>query len=129
MSMPLLPRNATELEQLAAQALADIQRVPIPLRTLWNPSTCLLVGVLETGITEEMYEELTWLIDDAKPLTRHLVGLSISLESTGALPLGAAIYDGDEIDVYPPQNRDIEVTGTIGRGGRDHSIDTLDVYP
>ncbi|MEN1451482.1 phage tail protein I, partial [Pseudomonas aeruginosa] len=38
--MPLLPRNATELEQLAAQALADIQRVPIPLRTLWNPSTC-----------------------------------------------------------------------------------------
>ncbi|HBO3362576.1 TPA: phage tail protein I, partial [Pseudomonas aeruginosa] len=155
----VLPGNATQLERLAAQALADIQRVPIPLRTLWNPSTCpvpllpylawafsvdrwdskwpesakraaihaayvihsrkgtigalrrvveplgylievhewwqkapagvpgtfsLLVGVLETGITEEMYEELTWLIDDAKPLTRHLVGLSISLESTGA---------------------------------------------
>ncbi|MBN0617234.1 phage tail protein I, partial [Pseudomonas aeruginosa] len=76
----------------------------------------LLVGVLETGITEEMYEELTWLIDDAKPLTRHLVGLAISLESTGSVRLGAAVYDGDEIDVYPPSPRDIEVTGTIGRG-------------
>ncbi|MBN0056565.1 phage tail protein I, partial [Pseudomonas aeruginosa] len=53
----------------------------------------LLVGVLETGITEEMYEELTWLIDDAKPLTRHLVGLAISLESTGSVRLGAAVYD------------------------------------
>ncbi|HBP0294531.1 TPA: phage tail protein I, partial [Pseudomonas aeruginosa] len=55
--------------------------------------------------------------------------LAISLESTGSVRLGAAVYDGDEIDVYPPSPRDIEVTGTIGRGGRDHTIDTLDVYP
>ncbi|WP_225063529.1 phage tail protein I, partial [Pseudomonas aeruginosa] len=36
----LLPRNATELERLAAEALAQIERVPIPLRQLWNPTTC-----------------------------------------------------------------------------------------
>ncbi|MDC8992310.1 phage tail protein I, partial [Pseudomonas aeruginosa] len=29
-AVPLLPRNASELERLAAQALAEIQRVPIP---------------------------------------------------------------------------------------------------
>ncbi|MFG8561775.1 phage tail protein I, partial [Pseudomonas aeruginosa] len=39
-ALPLLPRNASELERLAAQALAEIQRVPIPLRTLCNPDTC-----------------------------------------------------------------------------------------
>ncbi|MGC6821114.1 phage tail protein I, partial [Pseudomonas aeruginosa] len=39
-AVPLLPRNASELERLAAQALAEIQRVPIPLRTLCNPDTC-----------------------------------------------------------------------------------------
>jgi len=36
----LLPGNASSLEQLAAQAIADIERVPIPLRTLYNPDQC-----------------------------------------------------------------------------------------
>lgn len=203
-SLTLLPRNATQLERLAAQALAQIQRTPIPLRQLWSPSTCplpmlpylawsfsvdrwnsdwseatkraairsayyihsrkgtigalrrvveplgylieviewyetapegipgtfaLKVGVLETGITDEMYQELTFLIDDAKPRSRHLTGLQISLETTGQVHLSAALYDGDEISVYPPTQRDIEVSGVIGRGGRDHTIDTLDVFP
>ncbi|MEX5581456.1 phage tail protein I [Pseudomonas lurida] len=200
----LLPGNSTLLERQAAQALAQIQRVPIPLRQLCNPDKCpvnvlpylawafsvdrwdsnwteatkraairssryihahkgtiaalrrvveplgylievmewwetvpegvpatfaLKVGVLDTGITEEMYQELTWLIDDAKPLTRHLTGLAISLETQGAINIGVAVYEGDVIDVYPPVQRDIEVTGYIGVVGREHSIDTLDVYP
>jgi phage tail P2-like protein len=201
--MPLVPSNSTALERHAAQALAQIQRVPIPLRTLYNPDLCplpllpylawafsvdrwdsgwseptkraairsayyihsrkgtigslrrvveplgylieiiewwqtepvgqratfaLKVGVLETGITEEMYQELAWLIDDAKPLTRHLTGLAISLESTGRLCLSASLYEGDEIDVYPPILADIEVGGSFGLVGREHSIDTLDVH-
>ncbi|WMJ01399.1 phage tail protein I [Pseudomonas chlororaphis subsp. aurantiaca] len=88
----------------------------------------LKVGVLETGITEEMYQELERLIDDAKPVSRHLTGLAISLESKGALNISVAVYEGDEIDVYPPVMRDIEVTGSFGVVGREHSIDTLDVY-
>ncbi|WP_447789214.1 phage tail protein I [Pseudomonas farris] len=88
----------------------------------------LKVGVLDTGITEEMYQELERLIDDAKPVTRHLTGLAISLETQGALNISVALYEGDEIDVYPPVMRDIEVTGAIGVVGREHSIDTLDVY-
>lgn len=94
------------------------------------PATfALKVGVLETGITEEMYLELERLIDDAKPVTRHLTGLAISLEVRGALNIGVAVYEGDEINVYPPMQRDIEVTGYIGASGREHTIDTLDVYP
>ena len=182
----LLPLNASDLERQAAHALTQIQRVPIPLRQLWNPDTCptellpylawslsvdrwdskwsdatkraairasyfihsrkgtigalrrvveplgylieivewwqtlpegvpgtfaLKVGVLETGITEEMYQELTFLIDDAKPRSRYLTGLAISLETTGSLNLFAGLYEGEEIDVYPPALRDIEVTG------------------
>jgi phage tail P2-like protein len=192
------------LERQAAQALAQIQRVPIPLRTLYNPDLCplpllpflawafsvdrwdsrwpeaakrtairsayyihsrkgtigslrrvveplgyrieiiewwqtvpvgpratfrLKVGVLDTGITEEMYQELTWLIEDAKSLTRHLTGLAIGLETTGSVHLGACITEGDEIDIYPPTQRDIEVTGYIHQGGREHQIDTMDIYP
>ena len=88
----------------------------------------LKVGVLDTGITEEMYQELERLIDDAKPVSRQLTGLAISLESQGALNIAVSLYEGDEIDVYPPVMRDIEVTGRFGVVGREHSIDTLDVY-
>lgn len=89
----------------------------------------LKVGVLDTGITEEAYLELERLIDDAKPVSRHMTGLAISLETQGAMNIGVAVYEGDVIDVYPPVQRDIEVTGYISVAGREHSIDTLDVYP
>ncbi|VVO78167.1 hypothetical protein PS858_01666 [Pseudomonas fluorescens] len=88
----------------------------------------LKVGVLDTGITEEMYQELDRLIDDAKPVSRKLTGLAISLETQGNLNIAVSLFEGDEIDVYPPVMRDIEVTGRFGVVGREHSIDTLDVY-
>lgn len=40
MAARLLPTNASELERLAAEAFAQIERTPIPLRELWNPDTC-----------------------------------------------------------------------------------------
>ena len=86
-----------------------------------TPGTfALKVGVLDTGITEEMYQELERLIDDAKPVTRHLTGLAISLESQGLLNVAVSVYEGDEIDVYPPVMRDIEVSGTLGVVRREH---------
>ncbi|MBA1293423.1 phage tail protein I [Pseudomonas lurida] len=89
----------------------------------------LKVGVLDTGITEEMYQELERLIDDAKPVSRRLTGLAISLETTGSINIFASTYDGDEIDVYPPVPRDVVTTGVISAPGREHTIDTLDIYP
>lgn len=198
----MLPGNSTPLERQAAEVLAQIQRVPVPIRDLLSPERCpapllpylawafsvdrwegswpeaakrrairssffihsrkgtigalrrvveplgylievvewfdtlpegvpgtfaLKIGVLDTGITEEMYQELTWLIDDAKPLTRHLTGLVISLETNGQFYLGASIQEGDILDVYPPSQRDIEVTAVIARGGRETTIDTMEI--
>ncbi|MGJ3439617.1 phage tail protein I [Pseudomonas sp. Je.1.5.c] len=200
--MRLLPGNATALERQAAEALAQIERVPVPIRDLMNPDRCPLallpflawafsvdrwdsrwpeaakrgairssyyihsrkgtigalrrvveplgylievvewfqtepqgvpgtfaikVGVSDEGISEETYQELTWLIDDARPVSRHLTGLAISLETTGAFYVAGAVYEGDELDVYPPASRDIDVTVSIGRGGREHTIDTMDI--
>lgn len=89
----------------------------------------LKVGVLDTGITEEMYQELERLIDDAKPVSRLLTGLAISLETNGNIGIGACVSEGEVIDVYPPTPRDIEVTGTYGLVMCIDEIDTLDVYP
>ncbi|KIU44525.1 tail protein [Pseudomonas putida] len=88
----------------------------------------LKIGVSEAGISEQTYQELTWLIDDARPVSRHLSGLVISLETAGSLYLGAALQDGDELDIYPPAPADLMVMGAIGRGGREHTIDYLDIY-
>lgn len=205
MAAAMLPGNATELERLAAQALAQIERVPIPLRELWNPDTCpvellpylawafsvdrwsqawpesakraainaayfihahkgtigalrrvveplgylievrewweevplgvpgtfrLLIGVLDTGITEAMYQELSWLIDDAKPLTRHLIGLAIGLETRGRTYIGAAAVDGETLTVYPYAPGPIEVSSpAVLLGGAAHHIDTMSIYP
>lgn len=89
----------------------------------------LKVGVLDTGITDEMYQELERVIDDAKPLARHLVGLAISLESRGPVYIGAAAYSGDELTVYPYTPSEIVVTGASGVGGGSHLIDTMSIYP
>lgn len=71
-------------------------------KTNETPGTFRLdVGVLETGITEEMYPELERLIDDAKPCSRHLIGLSINLAVNGTIPISAASYDSDEMTIYP----------------------------
>lgn len=205
MAARLLPANASELERLAAEAFAQIERVPVPLRDLWNPDACpvellpilawsfsvdrwsqawpesakrnaikaayfihahkgtigalrrvveplgylievrewweevplgvpgtfrLLIGVLDTGITEAMYQELSWLIDDAKPLSRHLVGLAIGLEVRGSPYIGAASTDGEILTVYPYAPGPIEVSSSaLLFAGAEHSIDTMSVYP
>ena len=59
------------------------------------------IGVLESGITEEMYFEMERLIADAKPASRHLIGLNIIQDIPGHMYVGGVVYDGDIITVYP----------------------------
>ncbi|SFU80136.1 phage tail protein I [Halomonas korlensis] len=200
----LLPPNGTPLERAAAEALAEIQRVPVPLRQLWHPATCparllpylawafsvdrwdpawsegakreviataffvhrkkgtisalrrvveplgylfevtewwqtepqgdpgtfaLRIGVLDTGITDAMYQELERLVDDAKPLTRHITGLDLAGESQGIVYLGSAMYDGDVTAVYPFIAAETQVTGRCYVGMATDSVDIATVYP
>jgi len=87
------------------------------------------IGVLDTGITEAMYQELERLIADAKPMTRHLTGLAISMETRGPLYLGAACYLGDELTIYPYSPEAIEISGQQWHGGILHTIDTMTIQP
>lgn len=196
----LLPTGSSTLEVAAATALAEIQRVPVSLRILWNWRTCpvnllpylawalsvdrwdetwpeatkrsviassffvhqhkgtisalrrvveplgflievrewwqlneepgtfrLVVGVLDTGITDEMYQELERLIHDAKPASRHLTGLAISLSTAGELFTGAGCYHGDALTVYPYTPEEIVVGGDYFPASAIHLIDNLRV--
>ncbi|KAA6048178.1 phage tail protein I [Pantoea sp. Bo_7] len=200
MNERLLPTGSSPLEVAAAEALAGLGSLDVPLRQLWNPRTCpvallpylawawsvdrwdagwsestkravvessqyvhrhkgtigairrvveplgylirviewwktneapgtfrLDVGVLDTGITEEMYNELERLIADAKPCSRHLIGLSINLDANGVMPVAVASYSGDELIVYP-YTPDVISTGGAGYSGvAVHLIDLTEV--
>lgn len=66
----------------------------------------LNVGVFDGGLTEEMYFEIERLIADARPVSRHLVGLNIVQDISGKVYTGGMVYDGDIITVYPIQESD-----------------------
>lgn len=89
----------------------------------------LQIGVLDTGITEAMFQELERLIDDAKPLSRHLAGLVISMESRGCIRVGSVTLLGDIITVYPYSPPELAVTGLTTVGAAVQLIDTLSIYP
>lgn len=200
MSDRLLPTGSSSLEVAAAEALATLSTMNVPLRQLWNPQICpvqllpylawawsvdrwdsgwsestkravvtaaryvhrhkgtigairrvveplgylirviewwktnetpgtfrLDVGVLDTGITEEMYNELERLIADAKPCSRHLIGLSINLDANGEIPVAVASYSGDELTVYPYTPELISVGGPVYSGAAVHLIDLTEV--
>lgn len=85
------------------------------------------VATLDTGITPEMYTELERVIDDAKPCSRHLTMLTISLETRGQLPVAAGSYDGDIMTIYPyyPDSIDSAMR-SIGRAAV-YMIDTTEI--
>lgn len=198
MNKQLLPNNSSALEVAAAQALAQMVEIPVPLRDLIDPYKCPLpllpylawaysvdywdsdwseeskreavaaayfvhlhkgtfgavkrvveplgysiqmsewwqtgdrrgtfrleIGVQGKGITDEMYFELERLINDAKPRSRHLIGLSINLESKGHSYIAAAAYSGDELTIYPYTPEEIIITGRANHTGSLHQIDTM----
>ena len=62
----------------------------------------LEIDLNEIGITEPMINELERIIGDAKPVSRHLAQMTLTAGARGPVWLGAAIFDGEDISVYPP---------------------------
>ncbi|MDG4948722.1 phage tail protein I [Actinobacillus equuli subsp. haemolyticus] len=61
----------------------------------------LIVEVSENGLSEQTYSELVRLIDDVKPVSRHLKNLAISVSPTGDLVTFWGQNSGEVISVYP----------------------------
>ncbi|KAB7672830.1 phage tail protein I [Plesiomonas shigelloides] len=86
------------------------------------------IGVTDSGITEATYHELERLIDDAKPLTRHVIGLSISIATQGRINTAAACYSGEIMTVYPYLPEDIIVASHGYTGAAVHVIESMEVF-
>lgn len=87
------------------------------------------IGVMEHGVTPEIHAELERLIADAKPLSRHLRGLGVLLESRGTLPVAAGSYSGDTLTVYPYTPARITVTARPVAGAGVHLTDEVRTVP
>ncbi|MEM8060252.1 phage tail protein I [Morganella morganii subsp. sibonii] len=94
-----------------------------------NGTFRLTVGVSESGITEETYYELERLIFDAKPVSRHLLGLSINLSTSGNFYCGAATNTGDTLTVYPYIPETVRVESANYLGAALITIDKVRVNP
>ena len=57
------------------------------------------LALFESGLSEQGLVELERIIGDTKPISRHLVGLSITYSPTGELFLGGTIFTGDETTI------------------------------
>ena len=60
----------------------------------------ITIEVSETGLNEQTYKELTRLIDDVKPVSRHLKQLTIAISPTGTLNAFVGQQTGEIITVY-----------------------------
>lgn len=67
-----------------------------------EPGTFRLeVDVNEVGLTPKTLDELNRLISDAKPVSRHISQLTLSVSTKGIAKVGCAILDGEDITIYP----------------------------
>jgi len=100
------------------------------IREWWQfsgrPGTFRLgVDLQSRGITEGNYQELERLIGDTKPASRHLSGLSINVQSAGAVYGGVGCYIGDALTVYADFPESVGVGGSEFAGAAIHTIETI----
>ncbi|WP_187417756.1 phage tail protein I [Klebsiella oxytoca] len=77
----------------------------------------LEIDLKDIGITESMIKELERIIGDAKPVSRHISQLTLSLSVTAFASIGSAFIDSEVITVYPPE---YVPDGSIYYDGQQH---------
>ncbi|EGO9522140.1 phage tail protein I [Escherichia coli] len=87
------------------------------------------IGVQNAGITEETYSELTRLIDDARPVSRHLASLNIMLDAQGVARVFSGMHDGSETTIWPAASAGVETVSVFRASPAFFDGDMLTIYP
>lgn len=71
--------------------------------TMADPAGTFRLGVDvgDTGMTESVFNELERVVGDAKPVSRHISRLTVSVTARGGIFSGAVTTEADSITVYP----------------------------
>ncbi|MGP5354759.1 phage tail protein I [Pseudomonas helleri] len=74
------------------------------LKPMGEPGTFTMsLALFDSGLSETAIAELERMINDTKPVSRHLVGLSITYSPDGTYYIGAGISSGDEVTISSPE--------------------------
>lgn len=74
------------------------------LEPMGEPGTfSLSLALFDSGLSDTAIAELERMINDTKPVSRHLVGLSITFSPDGTYYIGAGISSGDEVTISSPE--------------------------
>ncbi|NCG53726.1 phage tail protein I [Serratia fonticola] len=82
----------------------------------------LEIDVNEVGLSDKSLDELNRLINETKPVSRHVSQLTISTHVTGYIFAGSALYSGEIITIYPEnyeQDESILYNGMIFHDGNN----------
>ncbi len=93
-----------------------------------QPGTFRLeVDVNDVGLTEKTLAELNRLVADAKPVSRHLAGVTISTTTRGEYYAAATMLTGDEMTIYPNYVSTMRAGAGVLSGAAIHVIDKVRV--
>ncbi|WP_338859433.1 phage tail protein I [Serratia marcescens] len=87
----------------------------------------LTVDINEVGVTDDLLNELERLIGDARPVSRHLAGVTISTTTRGEYYAAAAMLTGDEMTIYPNYVSTMRAGAGVLSGAAIHVIDNVRV--
>jgi len=74
------------------------------LEPMGEPGTFTMsLALFDSGLSDTAIAELERMINDTKPVSRHLVGLSITFSPDGTYYIGAGISSGDEVTISSPE--------------------------
>ena len=85
------------------------------------------IAITGRGITEQLYHEMSRVIDDVKPVSRHLTALKLLLESQGNAFYACQQFDGNELTIYPYSPEVILSSGQFFNAATVHFIDITEV--
>jgi phage tail P2-like protein len=85
------------------------------------------VGIENTGATEATYGEIEQIVDDVRPLSRHLTGLTLSAEIAAHAGTHAACLEGDTVTVYPYMPEAIATEGATHIAVAAHVVEITTV--
>lgn len=90
----------------------------------------VFVELKDKGISEKIYQELERLIEDAKPVSRHITELAVSATSKGKANIFSGAHSGEIITIYPPKKLPvIVIKSKMDLFSATNSGEIITIYP
>lgn len=103
----------------------------ITLTEWWQPTPPDAAGTFRLslkakhGISDTSRRELERLIDEVKPVSRHLISLDLAFDAAGVIRAGLATLQGDILTVYAYMPESVSSAGAFTSSSAVHLINIL----